>query len=735
MKSFLLKSVLTFALAGSASIATSAVPKQVAGRAPSSWAKDLESKNQTRRLRAARTMAIFGEAAIPQLTTMLAHQDPSIRYWAASHLGDLDKAGATANAQLRKNRGDELFSVRMATAYALSRTDSPKGNLEILIAGLHTPERGTAASAADFLGRIGTAASKAIPELEKTYAKHKDYHVRGAAKNALRFVKNDFTLQNHQRPTGGGPPRSWGAGPKKSGPAARSKSEAAKQPNILWISVEDISPNLGCYGDKYASTPNVDRLARQGVRYTQAFTPAGVCAVVRSGIITGMYPISIGSQHMRSRIVTPPNVKAFSEYLRAAGYFTSNKSKTDYQFEDPLSAWDRVGNKHNDWRDRKPGQPFFSVINITVCHESQIRHGDKTHAALLAKLKPEQRHDPEKAGAFLPPIHPNTPEARKDWARYANVISEMDRQAGEVLQRLEDDGLAENTIVIFWSDHGRGLPRGKRWIYDSGVHIPFIIRWPGVLKPGVNNELVNTEDLTPTTLAIAGVQPKGYMHGRVLVGPKKQPAPKMLHYHRDRMDEAFECMRAARDDRFKYIRNYETRRTYAQHIDYMDMMPTLVALRRLNAEGKLDEKQARFFSPTKPAEELYDIIYDPHETVNLANRKEYQSIVRRMRSATERWQDRIGDKGMMPEPVMMELMRPDHRYAATAPPVIKAVGKKLAISSKTPGASISYKLNNMSNSSWQLYTKPVSLPAGTKLQAKATRIGFQDSAVIDGPTR
>lgn len=703
-------------------------PKRVAGRNLAAWSKDLNSKNQTQRLRAARTLAIFGASAVPQLTKGLVHDDPSVRYWAASHLGDLGAKGRPATAALKKNRADDSFAVQMATAYALAKVDQPGGNLNVLIDGLNSVERGTASSAAEFLGRVGTAAKPALAELERVYAKHKDYHVRGAAKNALRFVKNDFTLQNHQRPTGGGPARTWGAGPKQSGPPARSRAAASKRPNILWISVEDISPNLGCYGDEYASTPNIDRLASQGVRYTQAFTPAGVCAVVRSGIITGMYPISIGSQHMRSRIVTPPNVKAFSEYLRADGYFTSNKSKTDYQFEDPESAWDRLGNKHNDWRDRAPGQPFFSVINITVCHESQIRHGEKTHADLLSRLKPEQHHDPDKAGKYLPPIYANTPESRKDWARYANVISEMDRQAGEVLQRLEEDGLAGNTVVVFWSDHGRGLPRGKRWIYDSGVHVPFIIRWPGKLKPGVSDELVNTQDLAPTTMAVAGLSPKDYMHGRVLVGPKKQAAPEALFYHRDRMDEAFECMRAARNHQFKYIRNYETRRTYAQHIDYMDMMPTLVDLRRLNTEGKLNEIQKRFFSKTKPVEELYDIVNDPHETKNLAADKKHGKTLRQLRRATERWQDKIGDMGMMPEAVMMEQFRPGHKYAVTARPTVAKKGGKMALSSKTPGASLIYKENG---GRWQLYTKPLTAKPGTTLEAKATRIGYRDSEVVN----
>ncbi|MGB0579153.1 MAG: sulfatase-like hydrolase/transferase [Limisphaerales bacterium] len=708
--------------------ANAAAPKYVAGRLLTDWVRDLDSENETRRLRAARTIGIFGESALVPLSKMLSREDPSIRYWAASHLGDLGSKAKRAVDSLKKTQAHNSQGVRMATAYALCRINDSSEHLGVLIDALQSKERGTACSAADFLGRLGPLAKKALPELEGVFRKHKDYHIRGSAKNALRYVKNDFTLQNHQRPTDGGQPRTWSQS-NKQGPPARNAEQAAQRPNILWISCEDISPNLGCYGDSYASTPNLDRLASQGVRYTHAFTPAGVCAVVRSGIITGVYPISIGSQHMRSRIVTPPHIKAFPEYLRAAGYFTSNKSKTDYQFEDPLPAWDRNGGGHNDWRDRKPGQPFFSVINLTISHESQIRHGNKTHATLLEKLQPEQRHDPKIAGKFLPPIHANTPESREDWARYANIISEMDRQVGEILRRLDDDGLADNTVVIFWSDHGRGLPRGKRWIYDSGVHIPFMIRWPQQLKPAVNDELVNTEDLAATTLALAGIAPKDYLHGRVLVGPKKQPAPDMLFYHRDRMDEAQECMRAARDHQFKYIRNYETRRTYAQHIDYMDMMPTLVDLRRLNAEGKLNPVQKRFFAKRKPPEELYDIVNDPHETKNLAHESKYREMLRRMRSATEQWQDKIGDMGMIPESIMMERLRPGRQYQKTEAPVAERTRRgEVRLGCTTPGASISCQIGK---GRWQLYTKAIPQRPGTVIRAKATRIGFLDSKVVE----
>jgi N-sulfoglucosamine sulfohydrolase len=633
----------------------------VAGRSLVDWAKDLPATNMTTRLRAAKTIGIFGAEAIPLLGEMLAHDDPSVRYWAASHLGNIGEESTAVKSLLTKSAEDDSPHVRMAAAYALCRVDSVDRWHGLLLEGINSKKREVGCCAADFLARLGPAAKPQLPLIEAKYAEYLkggDYHIRGAIENAVKAIRDDGMLENHKRPTGGGNARGPGAG-KVVGPAARSKDEAQKRPNILWISCEDISSNLGCYGDEYASTPNLDKLATEGVRYTHAFTPAGVCAVVRTGMITGMYPISFGGQHMRSVVPFPEGVRPFPEYLREAGYFCTNKSKTDYQSKVNLAqVWDRQGNTHSDWRERKAGQPFFSVINLTCSHESQIRHGEKTHAAILNRLQPHQRHDADAAAEFLPPIYPNTSEARKDWAWYSDNISEMDRQVGEILERLDADRLTENTVVIFWSDHGRGLPRGKRWIYDSGVRVPVIVRWPGQLPAGTaNDELVSTEDLTATTLSLAGVTPKEYMHGRVILGEAKASAPEMLFFHRDRMDEAYELMRAARDHRFKYIRNYEPERTYAQHIDYMDMMPTLVDLRRMHAAGELNPVQDRFFSKTKPVEELYDVVADPHETVNLAARAEYRETLQEMRAAVEEWQNEIGDMGLIPEPIMMDMLR------------------------------------------------------------------------------
>ncbi len=722
---------------------------RVAGRTLVQWAADLKSTEETIRLRAAKSVGLFGKPAANMYVEMLADRDESVRYWAASHLGDLGQLKKPWRDALLQHQSDQSMGVRLAVAYALSRrassknvggeseTASVEADLKPLLDGLENRERGAACASAEFLGRLGPLAKSALGRLELSFAKHSgtggDYHVRGAVKNAIRKIKNDKRLVNYRRPATGGSLRTWSHLSNQTPSADPGRRNAADQPNILWISCEDISPNLGCYADAYASTPNLDRLAAQGARFARAFTPAGVCAVVRSGLITGMYPISIGSQHMRSRIVPPPVVRCFPEYLRAAGYFCTNKSKTDYQFDTPITTWDRQGNSHDDWRERASGQPFFSVINLTVSHESQIRHSAEVHAELLHGLKPNQRHNPQVAAAHLPPIYPKTDEALKDWAWYQDNISEMDRQVGQILARLEEDGLADNTVVIFWSDHGRGLPRGKRWIYDSGVHIPLLIRWPGEIEAGrVVDELVSTQDLAPTTLAIAGIDPPSYMHGRIMAGPRAEAPPEFLFFHRDRMDEAFDLIRAARDDRFKYIRNYEPEKPYSQHIEYMDRMPTLVDLRRLNALGSLRGPETAFMRMGKPVEELYDVVADPHETRNLAGDPAFADTLAKMREAVEDWQEAVGDLGLVPEPILMERMRPGGLRLATSQPSVSISRlenrRRVTLSCETDGASIAYAIG--ASRHWQLYHQPFSVEPGEAVRAKSVRLGYSESRLV-----
>ncbi|HWN93790.1 MAG TPA: sulfatase [Methylomirabilota bacterium] len=315
-------------------------------------------------------------------------------------------------------------------------------------------------------------------------------------------------------------------------------AEAAR-PNIIWIVGEDLGPELRCYGDKNALTPNIDRLAREGARFTRAFTHAPVCAPSRSGLITGMYPTTIGTHHMRSELLSPP--RAFTSYLRDAGYFTAWPGKTDFNFKVPKDAFDSTAN----WRTNIPRQPFFAYINFPESHESQIRAGTNQMKKNLARLKPNEFRAPAKMK--LPPYHPDTPETRRDLANYYNLATAVDYHVGDVLRLLEDKNLATNTIVIFFGDHGRGLPRSKRWVYDSGIRVPLIVRWPGVIKPGtVREDLVSFIDFAPTMLALAGAMIPTNLQGQVFLGPKTAPERKYIFAARDRMDETPDRIRTVR---------------------------------------------------------------------------------------------------------------------------------------------------------------------------------------------
>ncbi len=519
-----------------------------------------------------------------------------------------------------------------------------------------------------------------------------------------------------------------------------------ERPNILWISAEDTSPDLGCCGDKYAVTPNLDRLAAEGMRYTNVFTSAGVCAPSRSAIITGMYATTIGTHQMRCEGVPPPCVKCFPEYLRAVGYYCTNNVKTDYQFASPLTAWDENSNKA-DWRGRAEGQPFFSVINLTTTHESQIRNQREAFQKRIASLGPHEKHDP--ARAVLPPYYPDTPAVRRDWAQYYDIMTLMDKEAAEILRQLEEDGLFDETIVWFWADHGRGLPRAKRWIYDSGIRAPLIIRVPeklrkiagpdnpDALRPGtVNDELIAFVDFGPTVLSLAGVKVPEHMQGQAFLGSQRGKARECVFAARDRMDETYDIIRGVRDKQYKYIRNYMPHLTYGQDIDYMNQMPTMQEMRRLNAEGKLVGPQKNYFMPSKPVEELYDAVRDPHEVRNLGGDAEYRHVLERMRRAHLEWMKETGDVGLIPEPEFDEMKRPGGKWEKTAAPVFSArldtISDRVTvkISCATPGASIAYKIGDGNKTRWKLYTEPVKLKTGEVLRAKACRLGFRDSEEV-----
>jgi arylsulfatase A-like enzyme len=450
-------------------------------------------------------------------------------------------------------------------------------------------------------------------------------------------------------------------------PAALAQDPPAR-PNILWITCEDTSPTLGCYGDAYAVTPHLDRLASQGVRYARAYAPIGVCAPSRSSLILGMYACSAGTHHMRCQGTLPASVRCYSDHLRDAGYYCTNNSKTDYNFKHPGSAWDDCSSKGH-WRNRPKDKPFFAIFNLLSTHEGQIRLGPAERAKRNQKLEPEQRHDP--ARAPVPPYHPDTPEVRADWAHYYDNVTLMDQQAGEILKELESDGLAGDTIVFFYGDHGAGMPRSKRWLYESSLRVPLIIRFPEkyrTLAPGAPGTAVdrpvNFVDFGPTLLSLAGAKIPPAMQGKPFLGAQAAPPAEYVFGFRDRMDERYDMIRTVRDRRYRYIRNFMPHLTWAQHISYLYQMPTMRAWQRLSDEGKLSGPQAVFFSPVKPVEELYDTEADPHEIRNLAADPAQKDTLERMRKVLRGWMLEIRDLGFLPEADLRTRFKGEAPYEA-----------------------------------------------------------------------
>ncbi len=536
---------------------------------------------------------------------------------------------------------------------------------------------------------------------------------------------------------------------------------AQKPPNFLWISFEDTSPRFGCYGDPVAHTPNVDRLAAEGCYWNNAFVTAGVCAPSRCSIITGCYAISIGGHHMRTghrnrntpemptpySACIPPHIKPFTQYLRIAGYFCTNNEKCDYQFHPPRTAWDELG-KHAHWRNRPNlDQPFFSVFNPTTTHES---------GQWVGAGRSEARTDPD--SVTLPPYLPDTPEGRQALARQYDNIASNDALVGELLQQLEEDGLADNTIVMIWSDHGEGLPRSKRWPYDSGIRVPLVVRWPGGdLKPGTSsNDLVSLIDLAPTLLSLAGVPLPQHLHGRPFLGPKTEKRT-YIHANRDRFDEAYDRIRAVRDGQFKYLRNYYTDLPSLLWIPYRDRHPIMREIWKRYAEGTLEESQQWFARRTRPPEELYDVQADPWEMNNLADDPAHAESLQRLRAECDRWTSDVGDMADLDEEHMKRRWYPDNEMPTTATPILSVLGdlapeviaegepvlapaSEHAIASPglvclhcaTQGASIAYTFETGEaddpKTHWKLYHAPLKLLDGKQtLRARAIRIGYDES--------
>jgi len=526
-----------------------------------------------------------------------------------------------------------------------------------------------------------------------------------------------------------------------------------KQPNILWISTEDISPHLGCYGDPVAITPNIDKLASKGIMYTNAYTTAAISAPVRSGVITGMYQTSIGCMHMRTTsyrrsvenpiqfLAVPPHyVKAFTEYMRTAGYYCTNNSKTDYQFakEPVTSIWDECNKKAHYKNRPDKTQPFFAVFNWTGTHES--KNWD------LSNVKT----DPKTVS--VPPYFPDNEIVRLNIAKSYDNIAELDSVVGAFIAELEQEGELENTIIFFWGDHGDGLPRAKRWLYDSGLNIPLIIKYPGKHRNGiVDDRLVSSIDFGPTVLSLAGIQVPAHMQGIPFLGKQSGTPREAVYATRDRVDESYDMIRSVRTKDFLYIRNYYPNEPFPIWVPYLCKMPIYQEMLRLDAEGKLTGSQKSWMAYSRPPEELYDVKADPYQINNLVQDPKYKSVLEELKKKHEQWTIETGDMGHINEPEMIEKMWPGGKQPISDIPyfIINAPEDRstrnyrtggtysspmtLGFYCPTQGASLVYTFEDKENAHWLLYAGPLNLkPETYTIRVKAVRYGYKESEELKG---
>lgn len=543
-----------------------------------------------------------------------------------------------------------------------------------------------------------------------------------------------------------------------------SKLDFPERPNILWLVTEDMGSYIEPFGDSTAHTPNLNKLANEGVIYPNMYSPSGVCAPSRAAIATGMYPSSIGANHMRTTSYTEvtglpsyeavpnPEVKMISELLRMNGYYCTNNSKQDYQFNAPVTAWNE-SSRYAHWRNRAANQPFFSIFNFTQTHESglfepygfkksELRHyqsGEKNNSS-RSGLVPEEEvtmHLPKNTSFNIPPYLPDTEVVRRDLWKMYNNIAEMDKQLGAILKQLEDDGLLESTIIFFYGDHGGPLPRQKRLIYDSGLNTPLIIRFPNKQKSGTkDSQLVSFVDFAPTLLSLIGIEPEKHLQGQAFLGNyQAKEKRKYVHAAADRFDGFTDAIRAVRSKQYKYIRNYRPEQGYYLPVTYRERIPTMQELLRLKDEKKLNQIQAQWFRENKPLEELYDCNVDPHELNNLANDSTYNNKLQELRKEMNDWLEDIGDQPNLPERELIgHLWKGKDIQPVTNEPIITSSNGKVTISTTTNGASIAYKVIDIYGTKpkeWTVYQNPIAIPSGNKLLVQAHRIGFKPSKTIE----
>lgn len=516
------------------------------------------------------------------------------------------------------------------------------------------------------------------------------------------------------------------------GRMALAQKPYKSRPNILWLVCEDMSPHLGVYGEKVAKTPVLDQLAKEGQKFNQVFSTAGVCAPSRAALMTGCYQTSIGAQHMRTlgmsanardaypsdfqpySTVLPLGVKPYAELLRRAGYYCTNNAKQDYQFDAPIIPWDESSKKAH-WRNRKEkNQPFFAVFNFEVTHESQV----------WSRAKEPLLVDPNQVE--VPAYYPNDSLSRWVMARFLSNVMLMDQQVGQVLEQLKADGLYDDTIIFFYSDHGDGLPYVKRELYDRGLRVPLIIKAPFLKAGSEDNRLISFVDFAPTLLSLAGVPIPSQMQGQAFLGQQKARKPrKYVYAARDRMDSEYDRVRAVFDGRFKYLRNYQPEKPYYQHIRFRLQNPLMPHLLKLHSEGKLNPVQNHWFRPNKPEEELFDLQSDPLEMNNLASNPAFSKKLFELRKAHVKWIKKYGDLGALPE---MKMVRDwwggNYEPPKTANPSVNIKGQSISITCATRGSSLAYRFK--ASDAWKIYQHPIP-PQGDSLEVFAHRIGYLPS--------
>ncbi|WP_422079359.1 sulfatase [Ulvibacterium sp.] len=513
-----------------------------------------------------------------------------------------------------------------------------------------------------------------------------------------------------------------------------STEKAQDLPNIIWLVAEDQSPErFAMYGDSTISLPNLESLASDGVTFTNAVAPVPVCAPARSSIITGMYPTTLGTHNMRTHApwkqegneptipipsyspIVPQGTRMFTEYLRKKGYYTANGPKEDYNFEKTDAAWDESSNERH-WRKRKEGQPFFMVFNFGVCHESGIwRKGDST-----LYVSPES--------VSVPPYFPNTKIVRHDIAVNYSNLKRMDDQVGEIIEDLKEDGLYENSIIFFYGDHGGPFPRHKRALYDTGLKVPLIIKFPKNKDAGSKDDrLISFIDFAPTVLSLAGIEPPKVMQGVAQFGEfEVRDKPKYTFHSSDRFDELYDRLRAVRSARYKYIKSFNTDLPHALPVSYREQMPLMQELNKLYAEGKLNETQSLWLKAPKPEEELYDLQNDPYELNNLVDRPELKDTLNHFRSVLGDWIKKTKDLGEYPENELISQWLPNGEQLRLPPLQMEDKGDSVRLIAKKTDATIVWR--QPQDSIWHIYAVP--LPKSLSFEAKAERIGYRDSEIL-----